>query len=82
MYLFYVWSEIQNLESQLILSSDTQFSKPLPITAGDSSHVTALAVKGWRQVMVEGDLSQFQGRQAEFMSKHIVFSLEEQVLFL
>jgi len=32
--------------------------------------------------MVEDDLSQFQGRQAEIMNKNIVFSLVEQVLFL
>lgn len=44
-YLLYVWSEIQNSESQLImLSSDTQFSEPLPIPAEDYSQVTALAV--------------------------------------
>lgn len=59
-----------------------QFSKPLPVAAEDRRRVTALAAKGWRQVMVEGDLSQFQGRQAEFRSKHVVFSLQEQVEFL
>lgn len=45
-----------------ILSLDTQFGKPLPITAEGWSHVTAFTVKGWRRVIVEGDFSQFQGR--------------------
>lgn len=66
MYLLYVWSEVQNSESQLIiLSSDTRFSKPLPIPAEDHSHVAALAVQGGRQVRVEADLSQFEGEQEE-----------------
>lgn len=45
-----------------MLSLDTQFGKPLPITAEGCSHVTAFTVKGWRRVIVEGDLSHFQGR--------------------